>query len=169
MSLQQRLSIRVFTLGCFALALAVSVAGQAASPLTGTWKINLATSKYSPTDLAPKSGTTRFDVMADSVKAVVDGVDSQGRKTHQEYTATFDGKDTPCGCTLDGKPSADQDTVAWKKVDNRTYEITSKLNGKALTVNHIAVAADGKSRTNTVTGTNAKGQTVNHTVHYDKQ
>jgi hypothetical protein len=34
---------------------------------------------------------------------------------------------------------------------------------------HIVVAADGKSRTSTRTGTNAQGQKVNNKVTYDKQ
>jgi hypothetical protein len=38
-----------------------------------------------------------------------------------------------------------------------------------LTINHIVVAADGKSRTSTTTGTNADGVKVNNVAAYDKQ
>ncbi len=149
--------------------LTVGLVAQAPSPLTGTWKINLAKSKYSPSNLAPKSGTTRFDVTGDGIKTVVDGVDAEGRATHQEYTAKFDGKDYPCGCTIDGKPNPNQDDVVFKKIDNNTYEIITKLKGQTLTTNRIVVARDGKTRTNTVTGKNAQGQTVSNTVLYEKQ
>jgi len=33
----------------------------------------------------------------------------------------------------------------------------------------VVISKDGKTRTNTVTGTNAQGQTVNSVVKYDKQ
>jgi hypothetical protein len=168
MSRYLRLSIYVLASMC-ASAFAVAFAAQAASPLAGTWKLNVEKSKYSPANLAPKSGTTKLEVTGDTIKATIDGVDSQGRKTHQDYTAKFDGKEVPCNCTVDGKPSPDQDAVMWKKLDNRTYELAYALKGKTMTMNHIMVAADGKSRTNTVTGKNAQGQTVNHTVLYEKQ
>jgi len=152
----------------FASAVAVGLTAQSAAPLTGTWKLNLAKSKYSPAELAPKSGTSVFQITGDTVKATIDGVDAQGRKTHQEYTATLDGKDTPVKSTIDGKPNPDLDAVSWKKIDDRTYEFTYKLKGQALTTQHIVVAADGKSRTNTVTGKNAQGRAVNNTVVYEK-
>jgi hypothetical protein len=59
--------------------------------------------------------------------------------------------------------------VSFKKLDDHTYHVENKLKGKVTTINHIVVAADGKSRTVTMTGTNAQGQKVNHVVVYDKQ
>jgi hypothetical protein len=167
---------KTYLLAVFALGLVVVLAGtalaqsaQPASPLSGTWKLNMAKSTYSPSTLAPKSGTTQFDVTKDGVKAVVDGVDSQGRATHQEYTATFDGKDHPWKGTIAGQPSPNQDAIAWKKIDDHTYEITNKLKGQTLTSSRIVVAKDGRSRTNTTSGKNAQGVTVNVVAVYDKQ
>lgn len=160
------------TLGlAFAIVTACTIGSfaQPASPLSGTWKLNMAKSTYSPANLAPKSGTTQFDVTKDGVKAVIDGVDSQGRATHSEYTATFDGKDCPWKGTIAGQPSPNQDAVAWKKIDDHTYEITNKLKGQTLTSSRIVVAKDGKSRTNTTTGKNAQGVTVNAVAFYEKQ
>jgi len=158
-----------------AFGLVVTLAGttlaqsaQPASPLSGTWKLNIAKSTY-PSNLAPKSATTQFDVTKDGVKAVIDGVDSQGRATHQEYTATFDGNDHPWKGTIAGQPNPNQDAIAWKKIDDYTYEITNKLKGQTLTSSRIVVAADGRSRTNTTSGQNAQGETVNVVAVYDKQ
>ena len=147
----------------------IGSSAQSASPLSGTWKLNIATSTYSPSNTVPKSGTTQFDVTKDGVKAVIDGVDSQGRATHQEYTAIFDGKDYPWKGTIAGQPSPNQDAIAWKKIDDHTYEITNKLKGQTLTSSRIVVAKDGKSRTNTTSGKNAQGVTVNATAVYEKQ
>src|SRR5262245_11332265 len=82
--------------------LAVVPLAQPASPLAGTWRINLAKSKYDPPALAPKSGTIKIEVTGDTIKIVNDGVDAQGRATHSEYTARFDGKDYPWKGTIDG-------------------------------------------------------------------
>ena len=158
-----------FFVGALILALVAAQAVFGADMLSGTWKLNLAKSKYNPANLAPKSGSTKIEATADGVKVTTDGVDSQGRKTHTEYTAKFDGKDVTIKSTVDGKPNADQDAVSWKKIDDYTYENTAKLKGKATTTSRIAVAKDGKSRTNTVTGKNAQGATVNNTVVLDKQ
>ena len=137
--------------------------------LTGTWKINLAKSKYSPADLAPKSGQTRITVTTAGIKLSTDGVNAQGQSTHTEYTAKLDGKDYPWKGTVDGKPSTNQDAVSWKQIDEWTYEITNKLKGKVTTVIHIAIEHDGRTRTSTATGTNAQGQVVNNTIVYEKQ
>ena len=150
----------------------VLVLGQvvlAADMVMGTWKLNLAKSKYSPANLAPKSGMTKIEAVPGGIKLTADGVDSQGRKTYIEYTAKFDGKDAPVKTTIDGKPSPDQDAVMWKKIDDYTYENTAMLKGKALTTTRVVVSRDGKTRTNTVTGKNAQGQTISNTVVFDKQ
>ena len=168
MQLRQRLPILgwavVLAFGCV-----VGLASQTASPLNGTWKLNLAKSKYSPANLAPKSSATKIVVSAAGIHLTNDSVDSQGRATHTDYTATFDGKDHPWKGTIDGKPNTDQDAIAWKKIDDRTFEVTNKLKGQVVSTQRIVVAQDGKSRTNTVTGKNAQGQMLNHTVVYDKQ
>jgi hypothetical protein len=86
--------------------------------MPGTWRQNMAKSKYHPAELTVKSSTSRFEVTQNGVKLVNDGVDGKGRATHTEYTANFDGKDYPVKATIDGKPNPDQDAVAWKKIDD---------------------------------------------------
>ncbi|HYN07733.1 MAG TPA: hypothetical protein VES67_10105 [Vicinamibacterales bacterium] len=128
----------------------------------------MAKSTYNPAELAPKSSTSKVEITGDTIKVVVDGVDSQSRPTHLEYTAKLDGKDYPWKGTVDGKPNLNQDMVAWKKIDDFTYESTNKLKGEVLSTQRVVIAKDGKTRTNTVTGKNAQGQTVNNTVLYEK-
>jgi hypothetical protein len=127
----------------------------------GTWKLNEAKSKIPP--MAPKNTTVVYEAAGDNVKVTVDGVDGEGKPLHNEWTGKFDGKDYP----LTGDPGAD--TRSYKKVDDRTLELTSKKGGKVTTTGRIVVSADGKSRTVTVSGTNAKGAKVNYTAAYDKQ
>jgi hypothetical protein len=152
-----------------AAALPSAVAAQGTESLAGTWKLNAAKSKYDPASLAMKSGTTTYTFSGNSVTVNIDQVNARDQKVHIEYTATLDGADSPWKGTIDGKPNPAQDSVSFKKLDANTYHIVNKLKGKVLTTNHIVVAPDGKSRTVTVTGTNAAGQKVHHVVVYDKQ
>ncbi|MGB9195773.1 MAG: hypothetical protein WCB53_02475, partial [Terriglobales bacterium] len=81
---------------CFA-ALTLSFA----SPQMGTWKLNEAKSKFPPG--ASKNTMVVYEAAGDNIKVTVDGVDAQGKPTHNEWTGKFDGKDYP----LAGDPSAD--------------------------------------------------------------
>jgi hypothetical protein len=153
------------------LTLLVSVGVKAQdNPLIGTWKLNLAKSHYSPGP-PPKSGTTKITAVPGGIKLVADGVDDKGQATRASYTAKFDGKDYPEKATLGGKPNPNPnaDAIAWKKIDDYTYESTAKLKGQTMTTTHYGISRDGKTRTNSVSGKNAQGQTVNNTIIYEKQ
>jgi hypothetical protein len=153
-----------------ALAGAIGLAAQTASPLSGTWTLNLAKSKYSPASGAPKSNVVVYQVTGSDIKATADTVDSQGRKVHVEYTAKLDGKDYPYRRTIDGTADTTQDGISWKKIDDHTYESVGKLKGQALGVTtRVVISKDGKTRTNTATGKNAQGEAVNNVAVFDKK
>ena len=141
---------------CFALNAAFG-----ADVVSGTWKLNVAKSKYDPGP-PPKESATKIEAVPGGLKFTVDGVNAEGKPTHFEWTAKFDGKDVP----VKGDPN--RDTAALKKVDDHTFEIVNKKDGKVTTTNRIVVSRDGKTRTVTATGTNAKGQKVNNTAVYEK-
>ena len=63
------------------LALLVSVGLWAQNdPLIGTWKMNVAKSKYSPGP-APKSGTTKISAVPGGIRLVTNGVNDKGKAT----------------------------------------------------------------------------------------
>ncbi|MGA9472422.1 MAG: hypothetical protein WBV36_08160 [Terriglobales bacterium] len=132
-----------------------------ASPQMGTWKLNEAKSKL-PAG-AIKNMTVVYEAAGDSTKVTVDGVDGDGKPTHNEWTGKFDGKDYP----LVGDPSAD--TRAYKAVSANKLDLTNKKGGKVTASGTIVVSADGKTRTVTVTATDAKGKKMSSTAVYDKQ
>ena len=78
-------------------------------------------------------------------------------------TGKYDGKDYP----VTGDPTAD--SRSFEMVNDHTLTITSKQGGKVTTTMSVVVSADGKSRTVTVTGTDAKGMKTTATYVYDKQ
>jgi hypothetical protein len=92
-----------------------------------------------------------------------DGIDADGKPVHSEWTGNFDGKDYP----VTGDPISD--TRSYTKVDDRTLNLTVKKGGKTIDTGRIVVAADGKSRTVTVSGTTPKGKKFKNVVVYDKQ
>ena len=146
---------------CCAIVLSSSAA-LAAENWLGTWKMNAAKSKFSPGP-GPKSLTLKFESTADGIKLTSDGVNAEGKPTHGEYVSRFDGKDVP----WTGNPNAD--TASAKKIDDNSYENTWKKGGKTTIVAKAVVSKDGKTLTTMQKGTNAKGQTVNNAVVYDRQ
>lgn len=147
----------------FATALAGAVLAQAPDPQVGTWKLNLAKSKYSPGP-APKNATTKIEAAGAGTKVIVDQLQGDGTIRHWEFTSNYDGKDVP---VTGNNPDADM--LARTRVNASTVKTISKKGGKVTTSQTSAVSSDGKTRTVTTTGTNAAGQTVNNIAVYDKQ
>jgi hypothetical protein len=148
----------VLTVALCLLAGAVCFASDANM---GTWKLNEAKSKFAAG--ATKNHTVVYEAAGDKVKVTVDGVDGDGKPAHNEWTGNFDGKDYP----VTGDPSSD--TRAYTKVNDHTLEMTVKKGGKVTATGRVVVSADGKSRTVTTSGTDAKGKKVKNTGVYDKQ
>src|SRR6267143_2779768 len=143
-----------------ALFVGVTV-GLADSPQMGTWKLNEAKSKFPPG--ASKNKTVVYEAAGDSVKVTVDGVDGAGNPTHNEWTGKFDGKFYP----VTSDPTSDM--RSYRKINNNTLALTGKKNGKVSLTGRIVVSANGRTRTVTTTGTDAKGKRFGNRAVYDKQ
>ena len=139
------------------------VLAQGTDSQVGTWKLNLAKSKYSPGP-APKSATTKIEAVGAGTKVIVDQAQADGSMRHWEFTANYDGKDNP----ITGN-NPDADMVARTRINATTIQTISKKGGKVTTTQTSAVSADGKTRTVTTKGVNAAGQTVNNVAVYDRQ
>ena len=155
--------------GVLALAAVIAATGsslaQSPDPWIGTWRLNVAKSTYSPANLAPKSQTiTQTALPGGGFRAVVEAVDALGAKTRTEQSTMFDGKPSE----VKGAPDANT-TRVYKRIDARTYEYVQSVGGKVTTTVRTVVAADGRTRTITTTGTNAQGQKVNNVAVYDRQ
>lgn len=148
----------LFVAAIFVALIGGAALAQSSDPLVGTWKINAAKSK------GVKSGTTVIEAAGKGVKFAVDLVADDGTKSHWGFTANYDGKDVP---VTGNAPYGD--SVALTRVDDKTVTITSKLKGKVTATTTIVLSADGKSRTSTTKGTNAKGEPLNVASVYEKQ
>jgi hypothetical protein len=133
-----------------------------ANPHVGTWTLNLAKSTYSPGP-APKSQTLKIEAWGeDGLSYVADGVGADDKPTHAEFQAKFDGMD------YEFKGNPDADMLAYKKIDANTLEATLKLKGKPTITANVVVSEDGKTRTVTQTGKDAKGKDVKTVSVYEK-
>jgi lipopolysaccharide export LptBFGC system permease protein LptF len=146
-----------------ALAVSFVAAGAcfAANPHLGTWKLNEAKSKLTPG--MGKSTMVTYTEQKDKIKVTVEGVDKDGKATHGVWVGKFDGKAYPA------KGNLSWNSAAYKELNDRTNEITTMKDGKTVWSGKIAVAADGKSRTVTINGTDEQGKKFKSTAVYDKE
>jgi hypothetical protein len=140
-----------------------TITAQSGDPLLGTFRLNVAKSKYEPGP-APKSEIRTYEAFGtDGLKVRYQRVEADGGITTVMYSAKYDGKDYP----LAGSPDAD--AIALKKVDRLTIDSTVKKNGKVVQTTRAVVSADGKTRTLTSSGTKANGQKFMNVAVYDRE
>jgi hypothetical protein len=146
-----------------ALALSFMAASAcfAANPHLGTWKLNEAKSKFAPG--MGRNTTVTYTEQKDKIKVTVDGVDKDGKPTHGVWVGKFDGTAYPA------KGNLPYNSVSYKVVNDRTNDITAMKDGKTMWTGKITVAADGKSRTATISGTDEKGKKFTNKAVYDKE
>ena len=161
--MQKRIAVVLVTLAAVLVASSIART-QSSDPWVGTWKVNLEKSTYSPGPKPTSTATVKIEPSAGGIKTTIDGTNAEGKPTHTESVAGFDGKDNPVkGAQV---PNT---TNALKRIDARTFEVLGKIDGKPAVTTRVAVAADGKTMTATMTGTNAQGQSVNNVLVLAKQ
>lgn len=147
------------------LVLAVFFAGTgpcyAADVQMGTWELNEAKSKLNPG--AAKVTRAIYTPVGDRVKITVNGIDKEGKPTHDEWVGKLDGKDYP----VTGDPRSDMRSYA--TIDDRTLELTVKRAGNVLTNGFIVISADGKNRTTIAIASDPSGKKVPYIAVYDKR
>jgi hypothetical protein len=134
---------------------------QSTDPMLGTWKLNVAKSKT-----PYKSGTTVIEAVGDAVKVTADLAAADGTAYHWTWTAKYGGPDAPVTGTTPYGPGA---VASITRVDPHTTKVVGKKDGKVILTQTIVVAADGKTRTVTSKGTDAKGQPIDTVSVYDRQ
>jgi len=136
-----------------------ATAPRAANPWLGKWSMNIGKSTLSGTP--PKSATHWFVETPDGMTQIIEQVTADGKKLRSEVTAKLDGRDYPVG----GDAQRDS-TRAFRRIDRRTLEITNKTDGKVTSTIREVISPDGKTRTATATGRNAKSSNV---LVFDRQ
>jgi hypothetical protein len=124
------------------------------SPFVGTWKLNVAKSKFSP---GPPLQSQTVTIGTDN-KVEVSGVDGKGQAVNWSYTFA------PGTATITGLPDAS--VIETRK--GNTVDHAWKM-GKATQEGHGVISEDGKTMIYTLTGTDADGQKVSDRSLYERQ
>lgn len=127
--------------------------------LLGTWRLNIARSKYSPGPPL-RSETRVYTRRADAVHGVVTRTHADGRVEKFEYTANF-GEDL----MVTGIPEYDRVTL--RKVDELTSDAVLSHAGTVYGVARRVIAPDGKTMTITFDRKSTEARVHNIAV-YDK-
>jgi hypothetical protein len=129
--------------------------------LVGTWKLNVAKSKYDPGS-PRRSGVSKYASSgANSLKFIQDVVSATGEKTHNEGSIAFDGKEHP----MQAAGTAETN----RRIDARTTERTRTMNGKLVNYLLRVVSPDGKTLAVKQVGIDASGKPLSTIEVYDKQ
>jgi hypothetical protein len=152
-------------LGITLTMLAMTTTAIAADNTLGTWKYDTAKSKQAPGVSPIKSLTTTYAAANGGIKVTGKGERADGTKIDITITAKYDGKEAPViGSGLQ------YDTVSMQQVDANTLTMERTKKGTKYHVNvRSVVSADGKTLTQTATGTDAAGKPLATTTVYDKQ
>jgi len=135
------------------------------NPFIGSWKLNIAKSKYS-SGPAPQSQTQTYQAHGDGMKVSLEGIAADGSRTAWSYTANFDGKDYPISGT--GAPNG-ADIVAISRIDTNTYEATFKKGGQVVGTGRDTVSKGGKVKTVAAKGSDANGNPVTRALVWDRR
>ncbi|MCU1338994.1 MAG: hypothetical protein JWO19_4575 [Bryobacterales bacterium] len=146
-----------------AAAVIVSTAAVvwAADPVVGTWKLNVAKSKFSPGP-APQEETRTYEARGDGIRVTVRTIAANGHSTTVNIAANYDGKDYPV------TGSSDYDAIALKRTSDRTAEGMLLHAGKLVATSTREVSPDGQVLTITYK-TSDNQDPINNRAVYDKQ
>jgi hypothetical protein len=142
-----------------------------ADMLSGTWEQNILKSTYNSRPAPTNPTVVKISAVPDGLEVVVDSIGASGQKIHEEYTAKFDGQDYPYYRTVEphvGSTDANF-VVCAKKIDDYTYEITFRQQGKVAEVQKHVLSKDGKTQIVTVTEMNVQSEAFNDTMVFEKQ
>ena len=153
------MKVRVILFALAVLLLSASVC-LADDPHMGTWKLNGAKSKFAKG--ATKNNTVVYESVGGNIKVTVDGVNAAGAAIHSEWTGKFNGKFFP----VTGDPSSDQ--RAYRRINSRLLALTGRKNGRVNLTGRVLITGEGRTRTVTTFGPNAKGKKVTNRAVYDK-
>jgi hypothetical protein len=152
-------------LGLVALVQAIALAQSAAEidpGWLGLWRLNLERSIYRPGPPPYRRATYRIERRANGIHVVYDMVRPRGGVTHLEWTGQFDGRDYPV------QGVEEFVTYAYRRIDERTYDVVTKVDGRPAAISRAVLSADGRTITTTTAGRDSRGVDVTTITVYEK-
>jgi hypothetical protein len=131
----------------------------ASDPITGTWKLNIARSKFAPGE--PRNTKVVCAAAGGEVKVITDGINTDGTPIHTEWTGKFDGQDYPV------TGDANADTRSYTRISDHILDIKEMKGGKIVLGGRIVVTNDNRELWVTANRFGS-GKTSNTVAYYDK-
>jgi hypothetical protein len=141
----------------FLICFSFSVSG-AEDPFIGTWKLDVANSKYEPPPVPYKS---QIITIEPSGNIKVATVELTGKTTVVSFIPQ-EGKEVAVS-------GLENMTVTQRRLDSATIEHTYKASGNTMGVSKIVTSKEGKALEITSTGTNEKGRSWKWVELYNRQ
>ena len=133
----------------------------AADPVVGTWKLDVANSKFSSG--SELTAATRVYSEANGLYTLDQKLTGADGKTKSYKVHYRDGKEEKQAA------GGAVDTTLAKKIDANTWDFDLKKDGKVVGHVHRVVSADGKTLTVHNTGMQLSGATGDQTLVFNKQ
>jgi len=153
----------ILTKALIALAI-TTVAAFGADNTMGTWKLDVAKSKYTPAPMPIKSLTLTREAADGGVKNTTKGERADGTTVNASYTAKYDGKDVQV------TGNSQYDVISIKQVNANTLtDERKKTGGPYKATGRTVISNGGKTMTTTTNGTNADGKEFTQVLVFDKQ
>jgi hypothetical protein len=135
-------------------------------PHLGTWKLNIAQSKFSPSYPAPKEATFVFRAAGDQIEWVLTGTGASGSPISSEGSYPREGGVVKWVVP----PPGLADTTIITTVIT-PYELceTFLKDGKQQQVDHIVIDKDGRTTHETIKGKDLQGRPFEVLLVFDKQ
>ena len=143
-----------------------------ADPIIGNWKLNLASSKFSPgllkakNETVPKEATETYKLIGDQIELTVENTMTGGGRISGRYTWPRNG----------GVAKAQEDVASFKGVTiietliaPGEWYATFLKNDRQFMVVHKVVGIDGKTMSLNHTGTDDLGKPFEQIMVYDRQ
>jgi hypothetical protein len=129
----------------------------------GTWKYNAAKSNSTRTNPFKSLTDVRMATPDGGVKLTRTGQRMDGAAVNGGYACKYDGKECPA-------TGLQYDTISIKRIDANTLTYDArKTGGKFHSTGRLVISSDGKTLTQTSTGTDTEGKTYSQTLVFDKQ
>ena len=134
----------------------------AADSVLGTWRLNIAKSKFNPGP-PPESQTRTYELYRDGIRTTVRTVYAGGNTAFVQFVSDYSGDQVP----ISGSPDADM--IALKSVDADTAEASLFHAGRAIGRVRRVISRDGQTMTITVELNDVEGVRVTNVQVFEKQ
>jgi len=129
----------------------------ATDPFAGSWKLDLAKSRFGGPRRPPKELTITMEQKGDQCFDMVTGVAADGSPISDRYTFSNTGGEVRVLEGGGGFPAGTSAALAKRRADSRRKDWTITLPSGGIVTEHDVVSEDGRRLQMTITGTDAQG------------